>query len=174
MPRVETLNNVFTNEFLPHSNALFNFALSMSKHKEQAEDLVQETLIKAFRYQKSFESGTNAKSWLFRITQNIFINEYRKKAKRPVQIDFEEVLNFNKLVDKSPSAFDNSFSDPVALALNSLQADLKTIIILSDIESFSYEEISKILDLPMGTVKTRIHRARNKMKDKLATIKDRN
>ncbi len=174
MSNLRTVNTLFSNEFLPHSNALFNFALSMSKHREQAEDLVQETLIKAFRYQKNFEPGTNAKSWLFRITQNIFINEYRKKAKQPIQIDFEEVLNFNRLVDKSPSAFDNSFGDPVALALNSLQADLKTIIILSDVEDFSYEEISKILDLPMGTVKTRIHRARNKMKNKLTSTKGNN
>lgn len=174
MPRLKETSAVFQNEFLPHANAIFNFALSMSKHREQAEDLVQETMLKAFKYQKNFESGTNAKSWLFRIAQNIFINEYRKKSKRPNQVDIEEITTYNKLVDRAPQAFDNSFSDPVALALNSLQPDLKTIIILSDVEGFSYEEISKILDLPMGTVKTRIHRARNKMKEKLVNTRSNN
>ena len=86
-----------------------------------------------------------------------------------ITIIFTTVKSYSKI-----SVFDNSFSDPVALALNSLQVDLKTIIVLSDIEDFSYEEISKILDLPMGTVKTRIHRARNKMKDKLSATKKRN
>ena len=141
----------FVSEFMGHSDALYNFAISMTKHREQAEDLVQETLLKAFRYKNHYQMGTNAKSWLFRIAQNLFINDYRKKLKRPSQVDFEDVLQFNMLKDKAPNAFDNSFSDPVALALNSLPIDLKTIIVLSDIESFSYEEISKILDLKSTT-----------------------
>ena len=166
---------VFEQEFLPHIDAMYNFALKLTLDEENANDLVQETFLKAFRFASSFEQGTNAKAWLFRILKNSFINEYRKKSKRPAQVDYNEVENFynsdnvdhNATVDLRSTTVQDRIGDEVANALNSLGVDFRIVIILCDLEGFTYEEMSKILDIPIGTVRSRLHRARNLLKEKL-------
>ena len=168
--------NIFEEEFLPHIDAMYNFALKLTLDEENANDLVQETFLKAFRFASSFERGTNAKAWLFRILKNSFINDYRKKSKRPSQVDYNEVENFynsddvdhSATVDLRSETMQERIGDEVATALNSLGVDFRIVIILCDLEGFTYEEMSKILDIPIGTVRSRLHRARNLLKEKLS------
>lgn len=166
---------IFDQEFFPHIDAMYNFALKLTLDEENANDLVQETFLKAFRFASSFERGTNAKAWLFRILKNSFINEYRKKSKKPAQVDYNEVENFynsddvdhSATIDLRSETMQDRIGDEVANALNSLGIDFRIVIILCDLEGFTYEEMSKILDIPIGTVRSRLHRARNLLKDKL-------
>ena len=131
--------------------------------------------MKAFRFLNSYDSGTNAKAWLFKILKNGFINEYRKKKKKPNKIDYEDVLVFQDsdednsaaVYDLREDVFDGMLGDEITIALNKLPIDFKTVILLCDIEGFSYEEIAKIIDIPIGTVRSRLHRARNMLKDSL-------
>ncbi|MCG8340850.1 MAG: sigma-70 family RNA polymerase sigma factor [Cytophagales bacterium] len=166
---------IFDNEFLPHIEAIYNFAYSLKPNVEEARDLVQETLLKAFRFITSFERGTNAKAWLFRILKNTFINEFRKQQRAPSKVDYQEGSIYYNIADKAEGLSKNLavevlkdlVDDEVAIALNALPIDFRTIIILSDLEGFTYKEIAKILDVPIGTVRSRLHRARNALKEKL-------
>jgi RNA polymerase sigma factor (sigma-70 family) len=166
---------LFENEFLPHADALYNFAYHLTYHEEDANDLVQETFLKAYRYMGHYEPGTNAKAWLFKILKNGFINEYRKATKRPNSIDFQEVEDWHQSDDESTQGkldmreeiFAGLMGDEVTKALNALPVDFKTVILLCDIEGFTYEEIAKIVDIPIGTVRSRLHRARQLLKEKL-------
>jgi len=137
---------------------------------------VQDTYMKAFRFINSFQEGTNAKAWLFRILKNSFINDYRKKSKEPSKVDYQEVetvynstedAEFESTSDLRIEAVQDMIGDEVAMALNGLPVDFRTVIILCDIEGFTYEEMAKILDIPIGTVRSRLHRARNLLKEKL-------
>jgi RNA polymerase sigma-70 factor (ECF subfamily) len=132
--------------------------------------------MKAFRFINSFQEGTNAKAWLFRILKNSFINDYRKKSKEPAKVDYQEVetvynstedAEFESTSDLRIEAVQDMIGDEVAMALNGLPVDFRTVIILCDIEGFTYEEMAKILDIPIGTVRSRLHRARNLLKEKL-------
>ena len=166
---------LFEDELLPHADALYNFAYHLTYNEADANDLVQETFMKAFRFLNSYDSGTNAKAWLFKILKNGFINEYRKKKKKPNKIDYEDVLVFQDsdednsaaVYDLREDVFDGMLGDEITIALNKLPIDFKTVILLCDIEGFSYEEIAKIIDIPIGTVRSRLHRARNMLKDSL-------
>lgn len=166
---------LFEQELLPHADALYNFAYHLTYHEADANDLVQETFMKAFRFIHSFDSGTNAKAWLFKILKNGFINDYRKKKKEPYKVDFEDVIAYqdadddNGIVgyDLGEDIFDGMLGDEITIALNRLPIDFKTVILLCDIEGFSYEEIAKIIDIPIGTVRSRLHRARNMLKESL-------
>lgn len=163
---------LFEQELLPHADALYNFAYHLTYHEADANDLVQETFMKAFRFIESFDSGTNAKAWLFKILKNGFINDYRKKKKEPAKVDFEDIIAYqdaddeNSVVgfDLGEDVFDGMLGDEITIALNRLPVDFKTVILLCDIEGFSYEEIAKIIDIPIGTVRSRLHRARNMLK----------
>lgn len=167
--------DVFESEFYPHAEALYNFAYHLTLEEADARDLVQETFLKAFRFIDSYEQGTNSKAWLFRILKNAFINEYRKKAKRPAKVDYEDYLGFHESedtpyvgsLDTSHDIFKEMLGDEVTKALNELPVDFRTTIILCDVEDFSYEEIAAITDIPVGTVRSRLHRARNMLKEKL-------
>ena len=167
---------IFDEEFMPHINSMYNFAFRLTMDEDDANDLVQDTYLKAFRFINSFQKGTNAKAWLFRILKNSFINDYRKKSKEPAKVDYQEVETFynseeaeadNITTDLRVDAVQEMIGDEVANALNSLAVDFRTVIILCDIEGFTYEEMAKILDIPIGTVRSRLHRARNLLKDKL-------
>ena len=166
---------LFEQELLPHADALYNFAYHLTYHEEDANDLVQETFMKAYRFIHSFDSGTNAKAWLFKILKNGFINDYRKKKKEPQKVDFEDVIAYQDADDESgvvgynlgEDVFDGMLGDEITIALNRLPIDFKTVILLCDIEGFSYEEIAKIIDIPIGTVRSRLHRARNMLKESL-------
>lgn len=167
---------IFDDEFMPHIDSMYNFAYKLTLDEEDAKDLVQETYLKAFRFISSFERGTNAKAWLFRILKNSFINDYRKKSKQPSKVDYQEVeniynsddVNHNITVDLRSESVKSRIGDEVSNALNSLAVDFRIVIILCDLEGFTYEEMAKILDIPIGTVRSRLHRARNLLKEKLA------
>lgn len=166
---------LFEKELLPHADALYNFAYHLTYNEADANDLVQETFMKAFRFIKLYESGTNSKAWLFKILKNAFINEYRKKKKEPEKVDYDDVITFSDEDDDNSAAyfdlreelFDGIMGDEITIALNRLPIDFKTVILLCDVEGFSYEEIAKIIDIPIGTVRSRLHRARNVLKESL-------
>ncbi len=168
---------IFDSEFLPYIDSMYNFAYRLTFDEDDAKDLVQETYLKAFRFIDSFQQGTNAKAWLFRILKNSFINDFRKKSKEPSKVDYQEVESFynsdevNQPItsDLRVEALQNMIGDEVTNALNSLAVDFRTVIILCDLEGFTYEEMAKILDIPIGTVRSRLHRARNLLKEKLQT-----
>jgi len=158
----------FEKEAIPHMNALYNFALRMTGDTDDADDLVQETYLKAFRFFDKFEKGTNAKAWLFRILKNSYINEYRKVKKAPHKVDYDDIENFYENIKASEiksthlaeDVFGNLLDDEISKAISSLPEDFRTVIILSDIEGFTYEEIADFVDCPIGTVRSRLHRAR--------------
>lgn len=171
----ERKDSIFHKEFLPQIDALYNFAFHLTYNEEDANDLVQETYLKSYRFIGSYEEGTNAKAWLFKILKNAFINEYRKKSKQPARVDYEDIVGFHdseeasrvEYVDLRQEIFEGMIGDEVTKALNSLPVDFRTVVLLCDIENFSYEEIAKITDIPIGTVRSRLHRARNMLKEKL-------
>ena len=166
---------LFEDELLPHADALYNFAYHLTYNEEDANDLVQETFMKAFRFINSFDSGTNAKAWLFKILKNAYINEYRRKSKAPSHVDYEDIIGYQdsedsaigEFTDLREELFNHMMGDEVTNAINSLPIDFRTVILLCDVEGFTYEEIAKILDVPIGTVRSRLFRARNDLKDKL-------
>ncbi len=166
---------LFEAELMPHIDALYNFAYRLTQGEDDANDLVQETYMKAYRFFDSYQQGTNAKAWMFRILKNSFINDFRKKSKQPTKVDYNEVENYynsdnteiEATVDLRVDTVKEMMGDEITMALNSLDVDFRTIIILSDLEGFKYEEMAKILDIPVGTVRSRLHRARNLLKGKL-------
>lgn len=168
-------HTIFAKEFMPLIDAAYNFAYRLTLDEDDAKDLVQDTYLKAFRFVDSFQKGTNAKAWLFKILKNSFINDFRKKSKQPSKVDYQEVeQTYNSedaevrlTTDLRVEVLQDMIGDEVANALNSLDIDFRTVIILCDIEGFTYEEMAKILDIPIGTVRSRLHRARNILKEKL-------
>ncbi|MFT6866621.1 MAG: RNA polymerase sigma factor (sigma-70 family) [Cyclobacteriaceae bacterium] len=168
-------NRIFDKEFLPHLASMYNFAYRLTFDEDDSKDLVQDTFLKAYRFITSFQQGTNSKAWLYRILKNSFINDFRKKSKQPAKVDYQEVENFYNsddvdesiTVDLRVDALKDMIGDEVSIALNSLAVDFRTVIILCDLEGFTYEEMAKILDIPIGTVRSRLHRARNLLKEKL-------
>ena len=160
---------------MPHIDALKTFAFHLCYDDDDANDLVQETYMKAFRFIDKYDEGTNAKAWLFKILKNAYINQYRKTSKRPIKVGFEDIVSYHDsessafpgFMDLREEIFDKMMGDEVTMSINSLPIDFKTVLLLSDIEDVTYEEISKIIDVPIGTVRSRLFRARNMLKDKL-------
>lgn len=158
----------FEKEAVPHLDAVYNFALRMTGDEDDADDLVQETYLKAFRFFDKFEKGTNCKAWLFRILKNSFINDYRKTTKEPNKVDYDDIQNFYENIKADEvetqhyeeDAFSNLLDDEISKAISELPEDFRTVVILSDIEGFTYEEIADFVDIPVGTVRSRLHRAR--------------
>lgn len=173
----EQKHRIFESEFLPHIDAMYNFAYRITYDEDMAKDLLQDTFYKAFRFLESFHEGTNAKAWLFRILKNSFINEFRKKSKEPSMVDYQDVETYynsddvNEIItsDLRVEVLQDMIGDEVSNALNALAVDFRIVIILCDLEGFTYEEMSKILDIPIGTVRSRLHRARNLLREKLKT-----
>jgi len=165
----------FDAEAMPHMNLLHNYAYKITGNQLDADDLLQETFLRAFRFFDKFEKGTNCKAWLFRIMKNLFINKYRKNQKEPGKVDYGEIENFfdNIRSDKIDSTdlqekvFSNLMDDEMTNALNSLQDDFKTVVILCDLEGLSYEEIADFVQCPIGTVRSRLHRGRKMLQQKL-------
>lgn len=166
---------LFEKEFLPQIDALYTFAYHLTYNEHDANDLVQEAYLNAYRFIDKYQEGTNAKAWLFRILKNAFINQYRKKSKQPQKVDIDNVFNVSEEAVEKPvgrmdlrdELYQNLMGDEVTIALNSLSIEYRTVILLCDVEGFSYEEIAEILELPIGTVRSRLHRARNLLKEKL-------
>jgi RNA polymerase sigma-70 factor (ECF subfamily) len=168
-------DELFEREMIPHLKSLYHFALRLSGNEDDANDLVQDTYLKAYRFLGSYERGSNAKAWLFRILKNSFINNYRKVSKEPSKIDYEEAENFlntgkasySDSIDLREKMFRGLIGDEVSTALNALPVDFRAVIILCDVEEFTYEEIAQIIDIPIGTVRSRLHRARKMLREML-------
>lgn len=171
----EQKHHIFESEFLPHIDAMYNFAYRITFDEASAKDLIQDTYYKAFRFIESFHEGTNAKAWLFRILKNNFINEFRKKNKEPSMVDYQDVETYynsddvNEVItsDLRVEVLQDMIGDEISNALNALAVDFRIVIILCDLEGFTYEEMAKILDIPIGTVRSRLHRARNLLRERL-------
>jgi RNA polymerase sigma-70 factor (ECF subfamily) len=165
----------FETEAFPHKDILFNFALRTTGDKDDAHDLLQETFMKAFRFWDKYEKGTNIRAWLFRIMKNSYINRYRKETREPGMVDYDDVENFYDSIrddstdsnDLQKRMYSNMLSDEVTDALQSLPEDFRTVVILCDIEGLMYDEISEFLNCPIGTVRSRLHRGRKMLEEKL-------
>ncbi|HZQ26602.1 MAG TPA: sigma-70 family RNA polymerase sigma factor [Acidimicrobiales bacterium] len=156
-------------EFMP---SLYTAALRMTRNPADAEDLVQETYLKAYRGFAGFQQGTNLKAWLYRILTNTFINSYRAKKRRPEQTemdDVEDLYLYRRLGGLEAAAagrsaeeevLDHITDDDVKAALESLPEQFRLAVLLADVEGFSYKEIAEIVDVPIGTVMSRLHRGR--------------
>lgn len=179
----QTKRKQFEAEALPHMDALLRTALRMTKNQTDAEDLVQETMVKAYRFWDKFESGSNCRAWLFKIMTNIFINEYRSKSRTPVSVNMDDIDDnflFGQLSTLSPEKnpeqelFAKIFDDDVKRAIEELPDDFRLVVVLSFLEGFSYQEIADIVDLQLGTVKSRLHRGRKLLQKKLYDYAVRN
>ncbi|MGB2867773.1 MAG: sigma-70 family RNA polymerase sigma factor [Bacteroidota bacterium] len=165
----------FEAEALPHMDILYNFALRTTGNQDDAQDLLQETFLKAFRFWDKYEKGTNIRAWLFRIMKNSYINRYRKETREPDKVDYEDVENFYDTIraestdtnDLQQKMFGGLLGDEVTTALQSLPEDFRTVVILCDIEGLTYEEIAEFLDCPIGTVRSRLHRGRKLLQARL-------
>ena len=166
----------FEEEAMPHMDALYRTALRMTKNEGDAEDLVQEAMVKAYRNWDKFETGSNCRAWLFKIMTNIFINDYRSKSRAPVSINMDDIDD-NFLLgqlaigdgsdDPEKRLFAKVFDDDVRKAIEELPDDFRIVVILSFLEGFSYQEIADIVDLQLGTVKSRLHRGRKLLQKQL-------
>lgn len=164
---------------MPFMNQLFATAMRMTRNRSDAEDLVQETYLKAYRAYERFEAGTNLRAWLFRILTNNYINTYRKKQRRPHETDLGDVqdlylyrrLGGDQLAGIGRSAEDallEQITDSdITDALEELPEQYRTAVLLADVEGFAYKEIAEILDIPIGTVMSRLHRGRKKLQQQL-------
>jgi RNA polymerase sigma-70 factor, ECF subfamily len=158
----------FDSEIIPHLNSLKNYALRMTNDYDDSEDLLQDTLLKAFRFFDNYGKGTNARAWLFKIMRNAFINDYRSKARQPFVSGYDEMQNAYETIECKDAKkqeyrmneFDNILDDEIVNALSDLPEDFRTIIFLCDIEGYSYQEISDFVNCPIGTVRSRLHRTR--------------
>ena len=171
----------FESEALSFLDALYRTALRMTRSEAEAEDLVQETYIRAFRFRAQFAPGTNLKAWLFRILTNTFINEYRRKAARPDTTELDDVdesILYRHMREVSPGSsspdpeaevIDNALSSEVKEALEALPEKFRTTLLL-DVEGFSYKEIAEMLEIPIGTVMSRLHRGRKILQRRLYDV----
>ena len=158
----------FEQQALPHMEILYNYALRLTGGPDDARDLLQETFLKAYRFWDKFEQGTNLRAWLFRIMKNTYINLYRKEVKEPDKVDYDEIESYYNIIrdessddnDLQEKIFGQLLDDDVSKALEVLPEEFRTVVILCDIEGLSYEEIAEFLQIPVGTVRSRLHRGR--------------
>ena len=171
----------FEQEALPLLDPLYAGALRMTRNPADAEDLVQETMLRAYRAFDSFEPGTNLKAWLFRIMTNAYINTYRKRQREPQQVSAEEIEDFDLYqelkyhgtdFDETPEriVLDRLVDSDILEAIDDLPEQFRLAVVLSDIEGFSYAEMAEIMDVPMGTVMSRLHRGRKALQKRLWDI----
>jgi RNA polymerase sigma-70 factor (ECF subfamily) len=158
----------FVDDVMPLVPQLYSAAMRFTRNPADAEDVLQESLLKAFRSYGSFAAGTNLKAWLYRILTNTFINSYRRRSRRPHEVDLGEVDDFNLYrhlrdgVARSAEeeALDLFVDADVKAAVASLPDTFRIPVLLADVEGFSYEEIAQIMEVPIGTVMSRLHRGR--------------
>jgi RNA polymerase sigma-70 factor (ECF subfamily) len=162
---------------MPYLDALYNTAYRMTRNAQDAEDLVQETYLKAYKYYDKFEEGTNLKAWLFKILKNTFINSYRKAQLQPPQSDFADIEeSFESQISEDAARqnrnpeeelLENVLDEDVQLAIDRLPQDYRMVVLLADLEGFSYKEISDILEIPVGTVMSRLYRGRRLLESEM-------
>ena len=169
----------FESAALEHIDSLFNVGMRMTRNREEAEDLVQETYLKVHRFSHTFKEGSNLKAWLFKILRNTFINSFRKKIREPKEVRYNEVEDFylyNRIkIDKANDVnlsgnvanIYEFLEDEVKNAVDNLPLAFKEVVLYSDIEDLSYGEISEIIGCPIGTVKSRLFRARKLLQKSL-------
>jgi RNA polymerase sigma-70 factor (ECF subfamily) len=160
----------FERQALPFLDSLYNTAYRLARNAEDAEDLVQETYLKAYRSFAQFTPGTNLKAWLFKILKNTFINEYRRRQNLPPESDFaaiEESFESHvrpgagaQIKNPEEEALEHALDEDLRHALDLLPADYRMAVVLADLEGFSYKEIADILEIPVGTVMSRLYRGR--------------
>ncbi|MFO8030598.1 MAG: sigma-70 family RNA polymerase sigma factor [Cyclonatronaceae bacterium] len=168
----------FNEEIIPHLDATYNYALRLTTDPNDAEDLLQDSIVKAFRFFNSYQKGTNARAWLYRIVKNSYINNYRKASRQPQHVDYEEIATYYETIrseqsdttDLQARLFRGEYDDDFKKALDNLPEDFRTPLLLCDVEDFTYEEIANMLDVPIGTVRSRLHRGRNLLKEKIREI----
>lgn len=165
--RSTKIKREFEERLLETVDALYNLAIQLTQNRQDAEDLVQETSLRAYRYFHKFQKGTNFRAWVITILRNVFINEYRKKIKEPQKIDFEEAIDFISLPEIS-GAQEEIFSEKIESLIVKLPEELRTTIMLFYAEGFSYKEIAKIMSVPVGTVMSRLYTARQNLKKQLS------
>jgi RNA polymerase sigma-70 factor (ECF subfamily) len=166
----------FDREVLQHLDSLYGYALHLSHSSEDAADLVQDTYARAFRSFRQYTLGTNAKAWLFAILRNTFLNQRRSVRRRPPEIhcDWIDELEAGESVEpdsRGPDPYRKFLNDllreDISRALAELPEDFRSAVVLCDVEGFSYSEIAEILEVPVGTVRSRIHRGRSRLRSLL-------
>lgn len=170
----------FQDDALPLLDQLYGGALRMTRNATDAEDLVQETYMKAYQAFDSFKPGTNLKAWLYRIMTNTYINSYRKRQRQPQQSSADEITDYQLLESSSHDsvglesaeleALKNLPSQEIAQAMNDLNEDYRMVVYYADVEGLAYKEIAEILDVPLGTVMSRLHRGRKQLREALKDV----
>ena len=164
----------FEAEVLPFMDSLYSTAYRMSRNRQDAEDLLQETYLRAYKYYDKFQEGTNFKAWLFKILKNTFINRYRKRQRQPLKNSFDEIEgSFESKLLESPltargatpeeELMVDALDQDVQQALEALPEDYRTAVELADLQGLSYREIADQLGIPLGTVMSRLYRGRRKL-----------
>ncbi len=169
----------FEDDAMQYAPQLYSAALRMTRNPADAEDVVQETFLKAYRAYHTFQAGTNLKAWLYRILTNTYINRYRKQQRRPSEVelgDLEDFYLFKRLGESGGAgaersaeeeALDRFVDADVRAALEALPENFRLPVLLADVDGFSYKEIAEIMDVPIGTVMSRLHRGRKALQKRL-------
>jgi RNA polymerase sigma-70 factor, ECF subfamily len=171
----------FQRDALPLLDSLYAGALRMTRNPADAEDLVQETMLRAYRSFDRFEPGTNLKAWLFRIMTNAYINTYRKRQREPLKVSqddiedfdlYQELKNHDPAYSTTPESIvlDNLLDSDITQAIDDLPEQFRMAVILSDLEGFTYAEMAEIMGVPMGTVMSRLHRGRKALQKRLLDL----
>jgi len=171
-PEPEDKRRAFEEEALPHLDTVFRVAVRLAGDEAQAEDLVQETMLKAFRSWHQYRPGTNVRAWLLTILRHTFINEYRKRRKVVAELDVSEVEAWTVFpgvqeVDPEGRFFDQIVDEEVLHAIDALPDEFRETLTLSDVQELTYAEIAEITEVPVGTVKSRLFRARQALQRQL-------
>jgi len=176
----------FERQMLPHLDALYRAALGMTRNANDAEDLVQETFVRAFQFLDQFQGGTNARAWLFRILTNLYINTYRKKTREPERVSYDELEDFflyNRLAHDESTGRGGTPEQEIVQkvqieairdAIEKLPDEYRDTVILADLNDFAYQEIAEMLNIPIGTVRSRLSRGRRLVQKALWAFGDDN
>jgi RNA polymerase sigma-70 factor (ECF subfamily) len=171
--RVSTCGDVFTAEVAPHLHMLYRTALRMTRQEQAAEDLLQDTLERAFLNFRRYQPGTNIRAWLLRIMSNVRISGFRHVARRPQTSSLDDMEEFSiygaawnegiTTVDVESSVLNRVGEEAILTAIDRLPEDYRMVVVLADVEGFSYKEMASILDVPLGTVTSRLFRGRQQL-----------